>query len=241
MMENDVRRKLAQEVSSFYESQGAVFSSKRTWPWDLMRLMADRLEPGNLLVDVGAGNGRLADALPQGVRYLGIEPSFALREEATMRFADRVDREVRPGSLSGLDLPDASADAVACIAVLHHIPSREWRLDAVRELHRILKSGGILLVTVWNLRARRFWSWSTFKYAWLRLTGIVGGEAGDMRYAWRAGETPTSRYVHAFTLREFKALFESDKWEIERIGAFDKQGWIHWIKGRNLVALVIKK
>ena len=120
-MENGIRRKLAQEVAEFYESQGAVFSSKRSWPWDLMSLFKDRLKPGDLLVDVGAGNGRLADTLPPNVRYLGLEPSSSLRAASEC--------DLRPGELPHLDLPGDSADAVACIAVLHHIPSKELRQE----------------------------------------------------------------------------------------------------------------
>jgi ubiquinone/menaquinone biosynthesis C-methylase UbiE len=237
MMENDARSKLAGEVADFYEKEGRMFSSKRTWGWNVMDLLRDYLKPDDLLVDVGAGNGRLADTLPKHVRYLGIEPSQSLREEASKNCGV----EMRSGTLPKLDLPDAYADAVACIAVLHHIPSKDWQEASVKELRRILKPGGVLLVTVWNLRARRFFSWEIFKYAWLRLKGLPKGEAGDLYYAWKASGQPEQRYVHAFTLKEFKALFEPDSWSIRGLGAFDRQGWCHWTKGRNLAALIIKK
>ena len=40
--------------------------------------------------------------------------------------------------------PDASFDAVMCIEVLEHVP---YPIDALRELSRLLKSGGILILT----------------------------------------------------------------------------------------------
>lgn len=237
MMEKGIRSKLAKEVADFYENEGQAFSSKRTWAWNVMDLLKDRLKPGDLVVDVGAGNGRLADALPPEVKYIGIERSFALREEAK-----KSGKTLINGSLpQDIPLPSNQAEAVACIAVLHHIPSKDWQIDSIKELHRILKPGGALLCTVWNLRARRFFSWDTFKYAWLRLTGVSGGEAGDMYYIWKASGHPEKRYVHAFTLKEFKSLFDPAEWSIKRIGAYDRQGWCSWVKGRNLAALVIKK
>jgi len=241
MMENTVRRKLADEIAEFYETQGASFSSMRTRPWDLSNLVEGRVKSGDLLVDVGAGNARLIRVLPQGVRYLGIEPSSSLRTEAVNNLVNRTDAEIMSGSLPKLDLADRTVDVVACLAVLQHVPSREGRAESVRELHRILKPGGVLVCTVWNLRARRFWSWLTFRYAWLRLTGIEDGEPGDLNYTWKATGQTEYRYVHAFTLREFKDLFDPTLWTIERIGANDKQGWCHWFNGRRLAAMVIKK
>ncbi|MDD5437659.1 MAG: class I SAM-dependent methyltransferase [Patescibacteria group bacterium] len=236
-MENLIRSKLSKEVADFYEKEGKMFSSKRTWGWQVMDLLKARLKPGDLLVDVGAGNGRLADILPEGVNYIGVEPSSTLRDEAQKNHKV----EMRSGTLPKLDLPDNHAEAVACIAVLHHIPSNVWRVDSIKELHRILKPGGTLLCTVWNLRASRFRSWQSFKSAWMRLKGIRGGEAGDMYYAWKASGELEKRYVHAFTLGEFKSLFDPALWSIEKIGAYDRQGWCNWIKGRNLAALVTKK
>ena len=240
-MDQIVRDRLAREIADFYEIQGASFSSMRGRPWDLSNLVEDRIKSGDFLVDVGAGNARLLQVLPQGVRYLGVEPSSTLRAEAAKSLANRTGAEVIPGSLPKLDLADGTADVAACLAVLQHVPSREGRTESVRELHRILKPGGVLVCTVWNLRARRFWSWLTFRSAWLRLTDIEGGEPGDLNYTWKATGQTEYRYVHAFTLREFKDLFDPNLWTIERIGANDKQGWCPWFKGRRLAAIVTKK
>ncbi|MDD5726237.1 MAG: class I SAM-dependent methyltransferase [Patescibacteria group bacterium] len=240
-MENGVRRKLAKEVADFYEKEGSAFSSKRTQPWNLMGLLTDRLKSGDLLVDIGAGNCRLADVIPSSVRYLGVEPSNSLRKEAQGRLSLRNNGEVVAGSLPKLDLQESYADAIACIAVLHHIPSQEMRTESIIELHRILKPGGLMLLTVWNPRAIRFFSWNTFKNAWLRLRGVKGGEPGDLYYPWKASGKLEERYVHAFTLSEFKSLFKPALWSIKKIGAYDKESWCSWIKGRNLVALVMKK
>lgn len=240
-MENEVRRKLAKEVADFYESEGPAFSSKRTQPWGLMSLLKDRLKSGDLLVDIGAGNCRLADVMPSDVRYLGVEPSSSLRKEAGQFLSLRNNGEVVAGSFPKLDLQESYADAVACIAVLHHIPSREMRTESIKELYRVLKPGSLMLLTVWNPRAIRFWSWNTFKYALMRRIGVKGGEAGDLYYPWKASGKIEERYVHAFTLKEFKSLFDPTCWTIEKIGAYDRESWCHWIKGRNLVTLLIKK
>ena len=42
-------------------------------------------------------------------------------------------------------------DAVICIAVIHHLSTEERRIAALRELTRILRPGGRLLVYVWAM------------------------------------------------------------------------------------------
>lgn len=59
-----------------------------------------------------------------------------------------------------LDLPfrDGSFDAVLSISVIHHFATVERRIRAIRELARILKVGGRIIITVWAFeqKSRRF-------------------------------------------------------------------------------------
>ena len=50
------------------------------------------------------------------------------------------------GDLTRLEFPTASFDVVICISVLEHMP-REARLDGVREMARVLRPGGRLILT----------------------------------------------------------------------------------------------
>ena len=64
----------------------------------------------------------------------------ALANAAAEGVADRV--EVESGDITKLPFADASFDAVISMTVLHNIPSREARDQALRELVRVLKAGG---------------------------------------------------------------------------------------------------
>lgn len=59
-----------------------------------------------------------------------------------------------------LELPfrDDSFDAVLSLAVVHHFATTERRVRALRELARVLRIGGRVVITVWALeqRHRRF-------------------------------------------------------------------------------------
>ena len=56
-----------------------------------------------------------------------------------------------------LNLPYRSDmfDAAICIAVVHHLSTEERRLAALRELARIVRPGGMMLVYVWAMEQER--------------------------------------------------------------------------------------
>lgn len=55
-----------------------------------------------------------------------------------------------------LSLPfrEESFDACLSIAVIHHFATTERRVSALRELARILRIGGRLMITVWAMEQR---------------------------------------------------------------------------------------
>jgi SAM-dependent methyltransferase len=108
----------------------------------------DRLakEVGELgpICDMGCGPGQIARYLHrQGVPTLGVDLSPKMVEEAR-----RLNPEIHFHQGNMLSLPDAenSWGGIAAFYSIIHIP-REQIVDALRELKRVLKPGGVLLVT----------------------------------------------------------------------------------------------
>lgn len=108
--------------------------------WAMGRLA---LRPGERLVDVGCGRGELlALATAAGVRATGVEYS---EDAVALARATAPGAEVLLADARALPLADASADAVALLDVVEHLTAEELRL-ALREVRRILRPGGRLLV-----------------------------------------------------------------------------------------------
>lgn len=59
-----------------------------------------------------------------------------------------------------LELPfrDESFDAILSLAVIHHFATTDRRVNAIRELARVLRIGGRVIISVWALeqKSRRF-------------------------------------------------------------------------------------
>jgi len=71
-------------------------------------------------------------------------PAATLANAIAEGVADRV--AVETGDITRLPFADASFDAVISMTVLHNIPSRDARDQALRELVRVLKPGGRIAV-----------------------------------------------------------------------------------------------
>ena len=103
------------------------------------------LKPGMTLIDYGCGNGERygRDMLARQIDYRGFDISDVALQNAA-RLGLKVDRIAQDSSIP---FADDSADAAICFEVLEHLmePDR-----ALAEIHRALKPGGTLVVSVPN-------------------------------------------------------------------------------------------
>lgn len=116
----------------------------------ILRNLLNHVPKQGRVLDAGSGNGSMSVRIGHAGyrRVLGVDSS-----DAFVAYADRIAAEenldavveFRKGNLVELDLRDNSFDAVVSGEVLEHN-----RADAcvVREFHRVLKGGGVCIVTV---------------------------------------------------------------------------------------------
>jgi len=103
-----------------------------------------KYRPDGRLLDVGCSIGRLLNlARLRGYNVLGLE----LGERASRYAREYYKLPVLQKKLETADLEAASFDVVTLIEVLEHLPQPRSML---REIHHILKPGGVLLVGVPN-------------------------------------------------------------------------------------------
>ncbi len=105
-----------------------------------------KIPAGSRILDAGAGELRYKDFCPHleyvsqdSAQYDGQGDGVALQTGTWDRSQVDIVSDV-----TSIPEPDASFDAVMCIEVLEHLPDP---ICALRELGRLLKSGGILIVT----------------------------------------------------------------------------------------------
>lgn len=106
-------------------------------------------QPPAVVYDVGGGPGVYACRLAlRGYEVHLVDPvprHLAQAQEASDRQADFPIAGFELGSAARLSRPEESVDAVLLLGPLYHLPERRDRLQALREAHRVLKTGGMLL------------------------------------------------------------------------------------------------
>ena len=151
---------------------------------ELVRRWLSALPPGTRVLDAGCGEGVLVDEFATRLNIEGIDPNYS---------SDRV----RSGSLTALPYEDNSFERATCLDVLEHL-TYEDQPKALRELHRVLKPGGELLISIPNLAHLQSRIHFLLQGRLIR-TASEEKHPGDrpaaeyIRLAERAGFTATSR------------------------------------------------
>jgi SAM-dependent methyltransferase len=221
-MQEATARALNALNQALYADRAGEWDAVRERPWRGFEraigwLAGLRCDPLRVL-DVGCGNGRLAQALAgaltaRGVTlaYVGVDASAPLLERARARaprgarfqLADLV--ESPPDAV----LPPGPFEAVVLFGVLHAIPGHARRRALLAAAASRLAPGGLLALTRWRFaecaeRRRRIIAWDDYnRHA--RIPIDPGDlEPGDHLLSFGAGGAV--RYGHALREDELDAL-----------------------------------
>lgn len=100
---------------------------------------------GRRILDAGCGSGPLlADLTERGASTAGFDASPAMIQLARQRLGDEADLQVADLTQT-LPYEDATFDDALAVLVLHYL--EDWS-GPLRELHRVLRDGGRLVVVV---------------------------------------------------------------------------------------------
>ena len=132
-------------VKEVYEKIAKHFSDTRVYKWSWVNDFLESLETNSLVYDLGCGNGR--NMLYNNINFIGIDNCknfISICKEKKLNVIN--------SNITNIPLNNNSADAIMCIAVFHHLYTRENRLKALLEMKRLIKSGGKILLSVWSIK-----------------------------------------------------------------------------------------
>ena len=103
------------------------------------------MKPDQIAVDIGARSGFITEGLIQrGIRVIAVDQSEAMITEMKGKFSSFEGIDYRLGEAEILPIADETVDYVFANMFLHHIESP---ISAIKEMVRILKPGGMIILT----------------------------------------------------------------------------------------------
>jgi SAM-dependent methyltransferase len=144
-------KKILQDTQTSYDRVAAEYADRfknemddKPFDRECLDLLARHVGSLGPICDLGCGPGQIARYLHrQGVKTLGVDLSPKMVAEA-----QRLNPEIHFHQGDMLSLPDAenSWGGIAAFYCIIHIPHPQV-VDALREMRRVLRPGGMLLVT----------------------------------------------------------------------------------------------
>jgi SAM-dependent methyltransferase len=142
----DVSRNFGGSMPEFYDS---IMGPAQFEPYgaDLARRLP--ASPGGDVLEIACGTGRvtrqLRERLAPAVRLVATDLSEAMLEYGRRKVGGSI--EWRKADATALPFPDASFAAAVCAFGIMFVPDKK---AALREAHRVLRKGGVLLFNVWD-------------------------------------------------------------------------------------------
>ncbi|MBU4374957.1 class I SAM-dependent methyltransferase [Patescibacteria group bacterium] len=218
-MDNQTQKNLLNIVKRNYEEIAEDFSEtrkKHLWP-ELLKLTGS-VKNGSKILDAGCGNGRLIEAFKEkDINYLGVDASQELLGSAKKQ---KPGFKFKLGDILKLgDIAEVNFDYVFCVAVLHHIPGKDLRVKALRQLKNKVNNEGKIIITAWNLWSQKKFRKLILKFILLKLIKKNQMDIGDILFDWKnsAGEIVSRRYYHAFTKYQLKKIAKKAGLKIDKL------------------------
>ncbi|KAI6659072.1 hypothetical protein LOD99_14748 [Oopsacas minuta] len=135
----------SEHVTSVYDSIAPHFSMTRYKPWPRVESFIQSLPHNSLVADLGCGNGKYLHINSTGIT-IGCDTCVNL-----LTLAKSSSPFLIQADTTNLPFSSNTFDAVISIAVIHHLSSEERRVEALKEMARVLIPGGRMLVYVWAM------------------------------------------------------------------------------------------
>lgn len=152
------------------------------------------LPKGAMVLDVGAGRGRLMhDLRDLGFRAIGLENNANLVRRGNEEIKNKgTEKDMRflQGDALAMPLADASFDAVVDVGLMQHLLPSHYA-EYVAEVSRVIKHDGFFFLVVLSRETTHFFRWNP-------------------KQSDQADYEMEKVHYHFFTDDEIRALFEKD-------------------------------
>jgi tRNA (uracil-5-)-methyltransferase TRM9 len=205
-----------EHVKQVYDSIANDFDRTRYSHWEFVHEFILSLKPNIKVLDLGCGNGK----------YLSVRNDLDLYALDNCEKLIQIVHSKYPhvktfiSDVAHTPFTTNYFGSIISIAVIHHLATKERRLDMLKEIIRILEIGGKCLITAWATE-------QTYKKSLSKATKI--SETNDWLIPWEDKKTKkiSQRFYHLFEKNELedlvcnfsnvkiiKSVYDKDNWNV---------------------------
>ena len=149
------------------------------------KLIESFVKSSDNILDLGCGTGR--NFIKNG-KWYGVDFSENMLEFAGKK---EIAIELKKSNLWDIPYEDEFFDKVICIAALHCVEFARNRNKTIKEIYRVLKKNGRVIITVWNKDSKR---WKN--------------KPKEKLVSWSLGDKKAKRFYYLYGFEELKSDLE---------------------------------
>lgn len=230
-MRSEIIDKILSETEIGYDQVAEKFSHTRKNFWGDLVFLADYISDGDKVLDYGCGNGRLLEILNnKKIDYVGVDISQKLIDIAKTKYPSQNRSFSKIAGQASLAFPDDFFNKIISVAVFHHFPEKYAEVMA-KELYRITKQDGQVIITVWNLwqkkRRKNIFNLTALIEKIFQSRKYRGFGFGDILVPFQDNQGKVfNRYHRVYTKNSLSKIFLSAGFEIEKCFLVNKKNII---------------
>lgn len=183
-------------VQKIYDIIADEFDNTRYRPWTCVESFIDDIPPYSLIGDIGCGNGKnmlyRKDLINVGCDFSKNLVNICLRKKLNVIY----------GNILNIPYKNNIFDYTICIAVIHHLSKEKYRKQAIKELLRVTKPNGKILILVWALEQL-----PTSKRKFKKQENMI-------KWKGKSNKNIEYRYYYVFKKNELESLIDK-KYKVE--------------------------
>ena len=200
-----------------YEIISKEFSDTRGYVWQCVKDFTQLITPNSSVLEIGCGNGKNMKYILKhcNCNMIGVD---TCNNFVDMCIANNL--QVHNNSINNLQFTESNFDFILCIAVFHHLLSKEKQINAMYEILRVMKPNAIGIITCWATEQPNDGDLKKFKF-----------HEGINIVPWKGRqELNKIRYYYVFSEKMFRDFFNIFE-DIEILKVFNEVGnWIIFFK-----------
>lgn len=182
-------------VKNIYSQIATHFDNTRHYKWWWITEFIENTQIDSVILDMGCGNGR---NMMYKRNIIGIDNC-----EQFVNICKKKGLNVLPSDIVSTPFTLESFDYIINIAVFHHLENNCRRKKCLKEMYRLLKKNGEILISVWSKNQPEKTKKKFENY-------------GDNYVYWKKDKEVYKRYYYIFQLEEIKKLFEEIGFKIKK-------------------------